>query len=189
MGQSASGNHWSPKHLTGFLSDDGNIVCRDGYDSVTGMLCVGVPDVSGVVPIEPSRIDAEKAFLVLRRRLSTFPFADSEFVLGENGEHVVDIGQAPAADESAALAALVTAVARPSLLRAPGSLFTAAPYSGSGIGKGLLVRVICRVAYGKEPAAVTAGHDTDEMDKRLAAMLIAGGKSIDTVACRLIRLA
>jgi hypothetical protein len=156
------------------LSDDGRIVCRDGYDPATGMLCVGVPEVGDAVPANPSRADAERALLILRRRLSTFPFGDAETVLGEDGVHAVDTGQPPAADESAALAALLTAVVRPSLPRAPGSLFTGAPYSGSGVGKGLLVRVMCRVAYGKEPAAVTAGHDTDEMDKRLVAMLIGG---------------
>jgi hypothetical protein len=33
---------------------------------------------------------------------------------------------------------------------------------------------MCRVAFGKEPSAVTAGHDKEEMDKRLVAMLVGG---------------
>jgi len=68
----------------------------------------------------------------------------------------------------------MTAVVRPSLPRAPGLLFTGAQYSGSGVGKGLLVRLMCKIAFGNEPAAVSAGHDTEEMDKRIVAMLVGG---------------
>jgi hypothetical protein len=156
------------------LSDEGSIVCRDGYDPATRMLCVGVPDVAPAVPANPTRAEAEAALLRLRQRLATFPFADAETLLGKDGVHVVDTSRPPAADESAALAALLTAVVRPSLHRAPGLLLTGAPYSGSGVGKGLLVRMMCRVAFGKEPSAVTAGHDKEEMDKRLVAMLVGG---------------
>ena len=49
----------------------------------------------------------------------------------------------------------MTAVCRPSLHLAPGALFRAAAMSGSGAGKGLLVRCICMIANGRAPHAVT----------------------------------
>ena len=39
--------------------------------------------------------------------------------------------------------------------------------SGSGTGKGLLLRCICAIAFGQEPAAITVGHSSSELDKRI----------------------
>src|SRR5262245_12704158 len=71
-------------------------------------------------------------------------------------------------------AALLTAVCRPSLHLAPGVLLRAPSLSGAGAGKGLLARCICFIAFGREPHAVTAGVGREELDKRIAAKLIAG---------------
>jgi hypothetical protein len=46
----------------------------------------------------------------------------------------------------------LTAVCRPSLWRTPGMLITAPAVPGAGSGKGLLVRVICMIAFGVRPA-------------------------------------
>jgi hypothetical protein len=46
--------------------------------------------------------------------------------------------------------------------------------SGAGTGKGLLARSINRIAYGREPHAVTGGFNTDELDKRIASELMDG---------------
>jgi len=50
--------------------------------------------------------------------------------------------------------------------------------SGAGVGKGLIVRCICAVAFGRQPFAVTAGGTREEQEKRIAAALIAAGPSL-----------
>jgi hypothetical protein len=55
---------------------------------------------------------------------------------------------------------------------APGFLIEAPALSGAGTGKGLLVRAICAIAFGIRPRAFTAGHDRQELEKRIAADLI-----------------
>jgi len=85
---------------------------------------------------------------------------------------VVDLNHAPGQDESAFLIALMTAICRPSLHLAPGFLINAPSISGSGSGKGLLVRAINAIAYGIQPRAFTTGSERHELDKRLAAELV-----------------
>jgi hypothetical protein len=67
------------------------------------------------------------------------------------------------------VAALMTAVCRPSLRLAPGLLLNAPQISGAGAGKGLLVRAIGVIAYGVHVRPFTPGNDRHEMDKRLVA--------------------
>jgi len=172
---------WGLRPLNGIasaplLGDAGGVVSAQGYDPGTGMFCENVPDLSGLVPAQPTRAQAEAALLALRRTLRTFAFKDAA-AISEAGQDVpvVDTGSPPGADESAALNALLTAVARPSLDLAPGFLVRAALQSGAGTGKGLLVRVLCAIAYGRAPGAVTAGGTGEEFEKRIAAELMAGG--------------
>ena len=63
---------------------------------------------------------------------------------------------------------------RPSLDLAPGFVIRAPQFSGAGSGKGLLARSICRIAFGREPHAVTGGTDLPELEKRIVAELIGG---------------
>jgi hypothetical protein len=91
---------------------------------------------------------------------------------------VVDLTKSPGRDESSFLVALLTAVCRPSLHLAPGVLLRAAAISGAGTGKRLLARCISIVAFGREPHAVTAGVTAHELDKRIAAELIAGSPTL-----------
>ena len=44
--------------------------------------------------------------------------------------------------------------------------------NGSGTGKGLLVRAVCSIAFGRPPQAFTGGADRQELEKRLASALI-----------------
>src|SRR5205814_1359571 len=53
-----------------------------------------------------------------------------------------------------------------------GFLVVAPQISGAGSGKGLLVRAISSIAFGIRPRAFTAGHDRQELDKRIVAELI-----------------
>ncbi len=155
------------------LGDNGDILSTDGFDPVTGMWCERVPDLARAVPDRPSRGDAEEALNLIRRTFRTFCFADAPMVDG-GGVLVVDIDEPPGKDESAFIAALLTAVCRPSLPHAPGVLIKAASMSGAGAGKGLLARCIAIVAFGREPHAVTGGATAEELEKRIAAELIEG---------------
>jgi hypothetical protein len=50
--------------------------------------------------------------------------------------------------------------------------------SGAGAGKGLLVRCICMIAFGRDPHAVTAGATPEELEKRIAAELMGGSPAL-----------
>jgi hypothetical protein len=160
------------------LSDDGSIRTATGYDAASGMWCENMPDVTGQVPANPSIDDASKALLLLRNAFKTFPFADAAMISEGGGVLVVDTNRPPGIDESSFLCSLLTAPCRPSLWLAPGALFGAASISGAGVGKGLIVRCICAIAFGRQPFAVTGGGIREEQEKRIASALIAGGPSL-----------
>lgn len=153
------------------LAGDGTIRTADGYDAATRLWCERVPAVD--VPAAPTRQDAEAALRTLRRHFQTFAFADATRRDDPTAPvSVVDPDRPPAADESAALVALLTACARPCLWLAPALLVRAPALSGAGCGKGLLLRALAAIAFGMRPAAITAGGTAEELDKRLAAALI-----------------
>ena len=140
------------------------------------MWCEAFPGVADLVPPRPTRDEAAAAASRIRETFKTFPFADAEMLDNpyDNGA-VVDTSKPPGRDESSFLAALLTAVCRPSLYLAPGVLLRAPAISGAGAGKGLLARCMCMIAFGREPHAVTAGANAEELEKRIAAELIGGG--------------
>jgi hypothetical protein len=156
----------------------GTIHARPGYDEATGLWLETVPDIAASVPRRPTESDAERALRLLRNTFSTFCFADASMTqVPDISVPLVDLEQPPGLDESTLLAALLTAVCRPSLDFAPGVLIRAAAMSGSGSGKGLLARCMCLIAYGREPHAVTGGGTAQELEKRLAAELMGGARS------------
>ena len=157
------------------LTEDGAILTNAGYDGERGLWCEA--PLALAVPDRPTRADAEAALAKLRHVFRTFPFADTVRV-PEGDVLVVDAATPPGTAESSFLAALLTAVCRPSLWLAPGLLISAPEVSGAGSGKGLLARAICVIAYGAEPAAFTPGHDRAELDKRLTAELIGAAPSL-----------
>jgi hypothetical protein len=167
---------WNLPRLDGIttgpiLTEDGGIRLAEGYDPVTGLWCCSVPNLQ--LSEFPTLDDAKRALLLLRHAFRTFPFADAvrrrETGLGVE---VVDLDHPPGQDESAFLTALLTAVCRASLWLAPGFLIVAPAVSGAGSGKGLLVRAICSIAFGIRPRAFTAGHDRQELDKRIGSELV-----------------
>ena len=169
---------WNLRPLNGIasapmLSEDGSISSGEGYDASSGIWQEDVPDVSNLIPIRPTRDDAQASLLLLRETFATFCFADAQTVIDPVTKvNKIDLAFQPARDESALLIALLTAVCRPSLHLAPGILLHAAPLSGAGAGKGLLARCIAQIAFGLDPHAVTAGPDSQELEKRIAAELI-----------------
>jgi hypothetical protein len=171
---------WGLRPLAGItsaplLQADASIIGGKGYDPRLQTWCVSVPHL--MVPERPTKPEAEAALALLRETFRTFPFHDSPFV-ERAGLAVVDTSKPANIAEASFLAGLMTAVTRPSLWTAPGLLVTAPEVTGSGAGKGLLVRAICAIAYGVRPAPFTAGHNRDELDKRLVAELIEAGPVI-----------
>jgi hypothetical protein len=153
------------------LKHDGSIRVADGYDGETGLWCHNVPDL--LIPAQPSATDARAALRRLREFFRTFPYADAKRILNpELGVEVTDFAKPIGLDESAFLAALLTAVCRQSLELAPGYLVRAPKFSGAGTGKGLAVKAVCIIGSGIRPSAFTSGHDKEEFDKRLSAALI-----------------
>jgi hypothetical protein len=162
------------------LKEGGSFYCNEGYDRESCYFVEAIPEIKDLVPEFPSINDAHDALKLIRDQLSTFCFADSEKVLDEAGVYRVDINNPPALNESSALCALLTAVCRASLDLAPLICITAAETSGAGTGKGKLFRMICEIAFGRQPTAFTAGQKTnsEEIDKRIGASLIEGAQSI-----------
>ena len=154
------------------LHTDGTIRSAAGYDPASGMWCENLPDLTGLVPEQPTKDEAAAAFRLIRKTFKTFCFADAETIDDAGGLPVVHLSKPPGGDESSFLVALGTAVCRPSLHLAPGVLLRAAPLSGAGAGKGLLARCISIIAFGREPHAVTAGATAEELEKRISAELI-----------------
>jgi hypothetical protein len=154
---------------TPILDDSGGVRVASGYDAATGTWCHNVPTLS--IPESPKQDEAEAALKQLRHTFRTFPWKDSERVK-EDGIEVTDLTKPAGVDESAFLVGLLTGVCRQSLDLAPGFLCNAPALSGSGTGKGLLVKAICIIATGAKPTAFTSGHDIEEFDKRLASALI-----------------
>lgn len=153
------------------LHADGAIRAEEGYDPETRLWCERVPPLT--VPDRPMREEAESALRRLRQHFRSFAFADAARVtLPGATTSVVDRHESPGADESAFLCALLTAVCRPCLPLAPALLICAPQYSGAGTGKGLLVRAICAIAFGKHPAAITAGGTPEELEKRIGSALM-----------------
>jgi hypothetical protein len=153
------------------LAGDGTFRTGSCYDESTGLWCHNIPEVN--VPEEPTGAQAKASLCVLRRFFRTFAFADAVTVKDAIlGVDVVDPLASAGLDESSLLVSLMTAVCRASLILAPGILATAPAFSGAGTGKGLATKAICIIASGAPPSAFTAGHDTEEMDKRLTAALV-----------------
>ena len=152
------------------LSADGGIRAHRGYDPQTGLFCANVPEAL-LVPESPTRQQAAASLMALRDVIKTFPFKDAER-RQVSGVWVVDSSKPAGGAESALLVLIMTAVCRPSLSLAPGALITAPQLSGAGSGKGLLVRMLSEIAFGSQPSALTAGHDRQELDKRIVSALM-----------------
>jgi hypothetical protein len=162
------------------LSDDGSIRCDSGYDRATGLSCVGV-DLPPI-PERPTVENALQSLRLIRSWFVTFPFADAKRVASGAGS-VVDLAKAPAVDETNFLLGLMTAVGRPSLPHAPALLIRAPQLSGSGTGKGLLVRAIAQIAYSQEPPCFTSSGNRQELGKSIASALIESGPIVSLDNC------
>jgi len=112
-------------------------------------------------------LDAGAGELLNQENLVRVSSAQAVRRIDENG-----LNKPLGSDESSFLVSLMTAVCRASLNLAPGALATAPAVSGAGTGKGLAMRSICVIGSGASPSAFTAGHDDEELDKRLTSALV-----------------
>ncbi|HEV2897371.1 MAG TPA: hypothetical protein VGX71_05920 [Pseudaminobacter sp.] len=133
------------------LRPDGTVLSTKGFDASTGILFVSElewPQVSD----QPSKHDAEAAMTALHGLVESFPFVD-------------------AADRSAALAMILTALVRPCLPTAP--LFgVSAPTPGTGKSK--LVDLAAILATGQAAAVLSAPREEAELQKHVGSVLMAG---------------
>jgi hypothetical protein len=166
----AGGIDWSLRVLSGIvnaptLRADGSLLDRPGYDETTGLLF----DPRGVefpsIPVQPTQNQARRALAVFDELLSGFPFASREA-------------------RAVALAGFLTVCIRRILRAAP--LF-GIDGTGAGSGKGLLADIITIVGTGRPASPINAGANEEELEKRIASMMIRGDLviSVDNLAAPL----
>jgi hypothetical protein len=144
------------------LRPDGSVVDELGYDAQTGILFDAAGTGFGEIPVSPSIEEALEAVEVFENLLAGFPFHDA----GEDGAQGRN-----SVSFAVAVAAVITALVRPSLRTAPLFAFTAPTMS---TGKSLLVDVVAMIATGREAPVMTFSADPQEERKRLLALLLKG---------------
>ena len=164
-------NRYSARVLTGIsrmprIDDNGDVHFVAGYDEQTGLYHDQTPAFT--VPAAPTREDALEA---VRELLGPF-----QHYVFEN--HL--------AGQALLLGMILTAIERPSLPTAPMFVVRA---SMPGVGKGLLVRAVTKLAFNSLPVIATWGHSDEEFSKRLDALLLQSpaAVSIDNANGKLLR--
>jgi hypothetical protein len=166
--------------LTGFsrapiIREDGSTLDVEGFDETTGVYVYGVPAMN--LPAAPTEADARAALLKLRDWLSSFPYADR----AHSGKHLglrrdmIDTAMPPGFDETAGLALLLTAVARPSIDFAPMFAITAPSTSGTRTGKAKLLHAAAVIAHGGDGAEgfTWDSKSREENTKQLVSKMLA----------------
>lgn len=162
------GLEWHLPPLTGLIAaptlrPDGSLLDLPGYDFCTGLFL----DLRGQdfpeIPERPTWEDARNASADLLDLLDEFPFAGAEGGGGDNASLAV------------AVSAMLTAVVRPALPAAPAHAVTATTF---GTGKSYLCDLVATIATGGPVAPIACGANDEELEKRLAADLIAGRQFI-----------
>lgn len=148
--------HWQFPQINGIISTptlrpDGSLLYEEGYDTRTGLLLYGMPEMPAIEP-RPGRHDAQKALGLLKQLLTEFPFVEK-------------------ASESVALSALITPVVRGAFSCAPMHIVRA-PAPGSG--KSFLLDVAAAISLGQACPVLAAGKNEEETEKRLSSALLAG---------------
>jgi putative DNA primase/helicase len=133
-----------------WIDDSGEIHLHSGYDATTGLFHDRCPRFD--LPPNPSLDLARRAV----EKVLLFPFSHYQFEDSIAGRALL-------------LAAIFTAIERPFLPVAP--MFVVRS-SMPGTGKGLIVRGVVRLAYDTAPVFITWGGNSEEFEKRLAALLL-----------------
>jgi hypothetical protein len=148
---------------TPFLRRDGTLCETPGYDVASGLLYTPGGASFPPVPQQPSQADAAEALSLLEHLLDGFPFVS------------------PAA-RAVALSAILTMLDRRSMTAAPLHAFTA---PAAGTGKSLLVDIVALLAMRRKMPVISQGArgNEEELEKRLAAALLAGDAAISLDNC------
>lgn len=158
--------HWRLPVLAGLLNAptlraDGSILAAPGYDSRTGLLLEPGSERFPAVLESPTWNDARRALDYLLTLIDRFPFVGP-------------------VDKAVALSTILTAAIRRSLPTAPLHAFDA-PVAGSGKSK--LVDIATLIATGRTAAVMAQGRTEEELEKRLAALLLAGEQVVAIDNC------
>ena len=137
------------------ILSDGTVLQTPGFHEERGLL-LRLAHPFPTIPDRPSRAQAESALQQLRH-----PFRAVEF----------ESGKGTGIDADVVVAAILTALARPSLRIAPMFLLSASQPSS---GKTLVAQAISHVKSGHGGAVITVSSSEEETEKRLAAALMAG---------------
>jgi RepB DNA-primase from phage plasmid len=152
---------WSYPHVAGVITTptlrpDGSLLSVPGYDQRTELyLCLGLS--MPPIPQAPTKNEAIAALATLKDLFGEFPFKNR------------------ALDLAVILSGLLTAILRGSLPAAP---FYLVRGDTPGVGKSYLIDVIATISTGRLCPVITAGHTREETEKRLIAILLAGGSIV-----------
>jgi hypothetical protein len=140
---------------TPFMRPDGSVCEVPGYDSQTGYVLI--PEIEfQPVPVSPTQQDAAAGLAELIEPFAEFPF---------RGE----------ADLMVSIAAILTLLARPSLVNVP--LF-ATDANTAGAGKTLSTDAVAIIATGRPVAKMTWSDDPAELEKVLGSFALMGAPII-----------
>lgn len=166
----ARSGFWNFPQLIGVITaptlrPDGSILDKPGYDEVTGLFFDHQNIEFLPTPERPTWEQARAALSLLNDEILNRPCI--------NSDRPEDQGFSFAApsDRSAALAAILTALVRHSLPTAPLFLFSA---TRQGSAKSLLANAVSLLATGRSATIFELGKDTDEIEKRMLSILMAG---------------
>ncbi len=134
------------------LRTDGTILQEPGYDSRSAILYDPGSIEFPAVPENPTKEEAQAALEVLSRPFRKFCFARP-------------------VDRSVAMAAILTALVRRMFPSAP-LFIIEAPTAGTG--KSLFCETLGIIAMGHKPAMMSQGKTSEEQEKRLSSVLMAG---------------
>ncbi|MCC7066292.1 MAG: bifunctional DNA primase/polymerase [Planctomycetes bacterium] len=134
------------------LRSNGGILAREGYDRTSGLYVALGGQHWPPIPDRPTQDEARAALDKLRWVVKDFPFLES-------------------ADGCVAMAAILTALIRPSLRTSPMFAFRAAKM---GSGKSLLADIVSLIAAGRQAAVMSQGADENEDKKRMLPILAEG---------------
>lgn len=147
---------------TPIVRSDGAVITRSGFDPDSGVLLDLDPDVQNIeVPEHPSDADIADARRLIRDDLFAMDGTD-----GFDGWVF-----ASEADQTHAIAGLITPVVRSAVEKSPILAFDGLQ---RGVGKGECVNVIHSINFGTTPPVQSAPRSDTEMDKRLTAKARAG---------------
>jgi hypothetical protein len=145
---------------TPFLRVDGTMCDRPGYDAASGTLYQPSCEFPAI-PEHPRRANALAALGQIQKLIAGFPFTSK-------------------ASRSVALSGLLTAIDRRAMSTAPLHGLTA---PAAGTGKSLYVDVVALVTTGRFMPVISQGKTEEELEKRLAACLLAGDQLVSIDNC------